>query len=165
MKPLEICTLICTLMLTGCPLAEADTPVPPIQGDVSELRVPKSLHYGWPSNGLRLGIWSERANYFLNHRINVWIGITTGSDRPISHSLMADDILFKDSFLFVTLPDGKVVKLRESGTIDGSPGLGWMGGASGELHKVIRKPGRYRVEWRIGKLRSPVVGFTITRSR
>jgi hypothetical protein len=141
-----------------------DLPLPSVKGNILTLREPNPntpFAFGSRIDGLRLGIWSEGTNYVLNHRINIWVKLQTEKPNPFEHSLMAGDPLFKDSFLWVTMPDGTLTKVGIGGPTDGSLGGGWSGGVSDQLHRIIRKPGDYRVQWKIGGLESGVVSFKV----
>ena len=155
-------TLFIIVLLHAVLLSGADESLPPIKGDIRTVRGPTTPYaFGSAVNGLSIAIWNESAEYRLNHRINVWTCLQTATPNPKGRSLMVDDPLFKNSFLFVTFPDGSVSKVGLGGPIDGFPGSGFSGGVSDHLHRVIRKPGTYKVQWKIGRLESGIVSFTV----
>ena len=155
-------SFLISILVLASSLFGAGEPLPTIKGDIREIREPTTpFLFGTVLNGLSIGVWSESSEYHLNDRINVWTSLQTATPKLAGHSLMSDDQLFKDSFLFVTLPDGSISKVALGGPIDGSPGHGFSGGVSDHLHRIIRKPGSYQVQWKIGQLKSGVVSFTI----
>jgi hypothetical protein len=155
-------SFIIPFLVLAASLFGAEEPLPAIEGDIRNIREPTTpFLFGAVLNGLSIGVWNESTEYHLNHRINVWTSLRTATPNPTGHSLMSDDPLFKDSFLFVTVPDGSISKVALGGPIDGVPGHGFRGGVSDHLHSIIRKPGTYQVQWKIGRLESRVVSFTI----
>jgi len=143
-------------------LMAADEPIPPIQGELPLDPGKAGFLFGSAREGIRIGIASGSNEYRLNHRINVWTRIETATQYPGGHTLMSGDSLFNDSFLYVTTPDGKAVaKVGIGGDIDGMPGVGRMGGVSEVLHRAIRKPGTYKVQWKTGGWESGVVTIAV----
>lgn len=72
--------------------------------------------------------------------------------------------ILKESCLWVTMPGGVVskVKFEPINTLDGP--TRWVragGGISDLLHRIIRKPGEYQLQWKIDQLESGIVSFTV----
>jgi hypothetical protein len=134
----------------------------PLPGDVRSLREPpENAAHGPIVDGLSLGIWSEKQKYILNTMMNVW-QILTNTRRDSSGRRMPYDIGIHDQdFLLVTDANGKTTKIKGSHPGDGMQGMGFAGGISGILHRHIRLPGTYTLQWKVGKLESNVVTIEV----
>lgn len=153
--------LAVSLAFHAVALFGAETPPPTIEGIHAPREPDETIRFGAPVDGISLGVWSGSARYRPDQPVNVWISLRTAKPNPAGHSLMSDDPLFRESFLFVTLPDGDVSKVRVGGPIDGAVGWNWSGCVSEKLKNIVRKPGVYKVQWKIGRLKSGVSSFTI----
>lgn len=132
---------------------------PPIKGEISCIGEPSSpFGFGSRIGGLRIGLWSESAKYVLNHRMNIWTMM------ECERAIERDDPILKEGFLWVTMPGGVVSKVQFDpiNTSDGP--TRWVragGGISDLLHRIIRTPGEYKIQWKIDRLESGIVSFTV----
>jgi hypothetical protein len=133
---------------------EADKQIPPLIGELPMSGGDGPVQFGARKDGIRIGLLSEKPAYRLNHRINVWCAFET-------ERTLTEFGAVRDNFLFITHPDGTITKETGVWPCDGPPGASWGGGMSDLLHRVIRKPGSYKLQWKIGALESKVVTFTI----
>ena len=147
------------MLLTFCLLAStafaADVAdkTPPVVGELAGT-IGRPMQFGARKNGMRIGLSSEKKSYHLNHRINVWCSFETVRE-------LTEYPAVKDNFLLITHPDGTISKDPRGWPWDGPRGAQWMGGMSDVLHRVIRKPGEYKLQWKCGDMESGIVIFTI----
>ena len=156
-----------SLLLIGCFLfllvslgMTAD--IPPLSGNVNKLREPPiDAPHGPATNGLTLGLWSEKPTYELNSRMNVWIILSNSNKDASSRIIPYDPAIHKDDYLTIRAEDGSQMKIKGEHSGDGPIGLGFEGGISGQLHEKIRRPGVYRLQWKIGTMASNVIEIKV----
>ena len=152
---MKFAPLLALCLIAGTTFAaDTDNKIPPLIGDLPMSAGKSPMQFGARKNGMRIGLSSESPTYRLNHRINVWCAFET-------ERTLTDFGLVRDDFIFITHPDGTISKESGAWPSDGPPGASWSGGMSDQLHRVIRKPGVYKLQWKVGALESSVVTFTI----
>jgi len=148
-------------------LSLADVKPPPFEDDlrVTDLKEPPGdAPRGKQINGLSSGIWSEKAKYYLNAHINIWITLANHNRDENGHYVPYDeDVVHKDDYLHITFPDGTRRRIRQYPPEDGMVGVGFTGGISELLHRAVRSPGKYRLQWVMGDLKSNVVEFVVMK--
>lgn len=120
-------------------------PVPAVAGSASD-RTPPDTAFAWGAtvDGLSLGVASERPEYRLNNRINVWVSLRSADGAPVDGSLA------RQSDVFISTPQGGMtafgfwppVRVMDEGfTVE----------LSDAMHNLIREPGTYTIQWKIGR--------------
>jgi HEAT repeat protein len=144
----------------------AKSGIPPLSGDVRSLREPPVVYpHGPVVDGLSLGLWSEKETYELNSRMNVWAILSNTRRDKAGGRIPYDPAIHKDDYLVITDADGREMKLKGEHPIDGPVGLGFEGGLSQELHDNIRRPGTYKLQWKIGAMESNVIEIRVVPAR
>ena len=144
----------CCFLTSGGFSADTNNKIPRLIGELPMSGGDNPMRYGTSKNGMRIGLTSESPTYRLNHRINVWCSFQT------KRTLTDFDAVTPNHFS-ITHPDGTVTQEGGCWPIDGPPGASFGGGLSDQLHYLIRKPGVYKLQWNVGKLKSGIVTFTI----
>ena len=112
------------------------------------------MQYDARKHGVRIGLSKPKDVYHLNHRINIWMAYECEEPLPKGFHWKTDDVA-------LTHPDGTVSHFRGDTRIDvleGPGGLGsWGGGMSDTLHNYVRKPGLYKMQWKLGDLESGAI--------
>lgn len=137
--------------------------VPPLPGEATALRLPPAdIPHGPTRDGLTLALWTEKPEYELNTRMNVWI-ILSNTNRDSSGRIVPyDPAMHKEDYLIITDDNGKQIKIKGEHPCDGPVGVGCEGGVSAQLHEKIRQSGVYQLRWRIGVMESNVIEIRIT---
>ena len=156
---------VACFMLALASVTRADG-VPPLPDNATSLRLPPTdAPHGPTTNGLTLALWTEKNEYELNTRMNVWI-ILSNTNRSSSGRIVPyDPAIHKDDYLIITDEDWKQTKIKGDHPCDGPVGLGFEGGVSSWLHVKVRRPGIYKMQWKIGAMESNVIEIKVTASR
>jgi hypothetical protein len=138
--------------------------IPSLSGNVNELSEPPfNTPHGPATNGLTLGLWSEKPAYELNSRMNVWIILSNTNKDSSGRIIPYDPAIHKDDYLTITTEDGSQMKIKGDHPSDGPIGWGFAGGISAQLHAKIRRPGVYTLQWKIGAMESNVIKIEVVR--
>lgn len=141
-----------SFMLVSCGNTED---IPPLPGNATALRLPPvDVPHGPATNGLTLALWTEKPEYELNSRMNMWIILSNTNKAASGRIIPYDPAIHKDDYLIITDQDGKQTQIKGEHPCDGPVGLGFQGGISAWLHEKIRRPGAYGLLWRIGTMES-----------
>lgn len=127
------------------------TPVPAVIGNAPKVQPPEtSFAWGTAVDGMSLGVWSEKSEYRLNNRINVWVSLRSAEGAPV------DGALASESDVFVSTPRGGMTafgfwpRVRVAGS-------GFTVELSDAMHTLIREPGTYSIQWKIGRPKAALV--------
>jgi hypothetical protein len=157
MRLMFFLSLLLSLMLGSMWAAPAKPKI-----DVRALKEPPPAPpHGEVRDGVSLGIWSEKDRYSLGSPMNVWIILNYQRKDANGHRVPYPKGFFDHSYLFITLPSGKVTTRRLIEPPDRIEGYGFMGGISEMLQGIIDSPGVYKLQWKIDKLESNEVQLTV----
>lgn len=117
------------------------------------------MHYGAVQDGFRLGLSKPKPVYKLRQRIGIWLAMERLQDPRPGKPRGADAIRF-------VLPDGKVEEFPGDTRIDGvdpheRAGQSWGGDMSEKIADCVLTPGKYTMQWKMGKTASPAISFRV----
>ena len=108
-------------------------------------------------DGWSLMICSMSNTYRLNERLAVGVSLTPEG----TNAWMRPNPSHTNSFLFIILPDHSVTNVHVPAPNIGPGCGGYDGGVYPFLKPIVRKPGRYTIQWKIDRLESGIVAFDV----
>lgn len=117
--------------------------------------------HGPTSNGLTLALCSAKPSYELNAQMDAWIVLSNTNRDASGRAIPYDAAIHKDDYLILTDEDGKETKITFTYIPGQFVGFDFRRDISAQLHKDIRRQGRYKLQSKIGALESNVVEIKV----
>ena len=119
---------------------------------------PEDARAGAVSNGVQIGVWSQKSTYSGEEIRNIWT--IARKTRPSPITIGVGGNLYKDSFLYVTMNNKVIAKLPVNGGIDGM--VDPIHSAGGRWQQLAKLPtGDYQLQWKTDKLESNTLNIKI----